>query len=254
MQITFLGTATSQGIPVIGCECNVCLSDNPKDKRLRTSVLISRNDKKYVIDVGPDFRQQMLTTGTQDLDAVLLTHEHNDHVIGLDDLRPFIFKNKEKMAIYGLPRVLDEIKERFSYAFKPQAYPGAPSFDLRPIDESADVIIDDLPITPIRIEHGRLPILGFRINDFAYLTDMKSINQKEKSKLGNLEILVIDSLRKETHHSHLSLEESLDLIRELEPKQAFLIHLSHLMGRHDDLEKELPEGVSIAYDGMVLEI
>jgi len=211
-------------------------------------------DKNYVIDVGPDFRQQMLASGNEDLHAVLLTHEHNDHVIGLDDLRPFIFKSKKEMTIYGLPRVLDEIKERFNYAFKPQAYPGAPSFELKPIDESAEVIIDDLTIIPVRIEHGKLPILGFRIKDFAYLTDMKSIMQAEKNKLKNLDVLVIDSLRKETHHSHLSLQESLNFIKEFRPKQAYLIHLSHRMGKHEDIEKDLPSGVSIAYDGLVLDI
>lgn len=254
MQITFLGTGTSQGIPVIGCTCDVCTSFDHKDKRLRTSVMISENGKNYVIDVGPDFRQQMLTTGIDTLEAVLLTHEHNDHVIGLDDLRPFIFRSRKRMSIYGLERVLEEIKERFKYAFVKQPYPGAPSFELVNIDESKDLEIGALRITPVRVEHGPLPILGYRIKDFAYLTDVKSILDEEKEKLHNLDVLVLDALHRTPHHSHLSLEESLDLIQELKPKKAYLIHLSHRMGKHQDIANELPKDVFITYDGLIINV
>lgn len=252
MEIKFLGTGTSQGIPVIACDCPVCKSSDGKDKRLRTSILISRGNKNYLIDVGPDFRQQMLTHGITTIESVWITHEHNDHMIGLDDLRPFIFRMKKKMRLYGLKRVLDEIKSRFQYAFEYNPYPGAPSFELQVVHPDENERIDDFEMIPIRVEHGPLPILGFRIGDFAYLTDVKTILPNEMKKLEGLDTLVISALRRREHHSHMSLDEALSMIEALGPKQAYLTHLSHKMGLHRDVTTELPTNVHLAFDGLTL--
>lgn len=253
MKIRFLGTGTSQGIPVIGCHCEVCTSVNPKDRRLRSSVLLTKNQKNYIIDVGPDFRQQMLEGKIEELAGVFLTHEHNDHVIGLDDVRPFIFRQKKEMPIYGLPRVLDEIKDRFSYAFKANAYPGAPRFELNPIHESEKLRMEEFEIEAIPVFHGTLPILGFRIDDFAYLTDVKSIPQLSKQKLQDLDVLVLSALRREQpHHSHLTLEEAIELVNELKPKRTYLMHMGHRMGLHDEVNSILPDYIDLAYDGLVI--
>lgn len=250
MQITFLGTGTSQGIPVLGCPCKVCTSSDTKDKRLRCSILITHEKKNYVIDVGPDFRTQMLKENVTDLESVLLTHEHNDHIIGLDDLRPYIFKSKKEMQIFGMPRVLDEIRERFKYAFVPQPYPGAPKFVLQGIEAGTSFSLDNLLVEPIKVHHGSLEILGFKIGNFAYLTDVKSLPDETIEKIRGIEHLVISSLRKgKPHHSHLVLEETIELIRELKPVNAYLTHLSHRMGKHEEISKELPKGTKIAYDG-----
>ena len=250
MKLKFLGTGTSQGVPVIGSKHPVCLSNNPKDKRLRTSALITTDTgNKILIDCGPDFRQQMLNNNEDSLNAVLITHEHNDHIIGLDDLRPLIFKNASDMPIYCSERVADEIQKRFPYAFSDDIYPGAPSVELNIIKKSFNVL--DAEIIPINIIHGKLPILGYKIKNLAYITDASAIPKEEKEKLKNLDVLIINCLRKAPkHHSHFTLPEVISLVEELKPKTAYLTHISHTLGFYDDVEKELPAAMHLAYDGL----
>lgn len=253
MKLKFLGTGTSQGIPVIGSTHPVCLSHNPKDKRLRTSALITTDvGRKILIDCGPDFRQQMLTYGEQTIDAVLITHEHNDHVIGLDDLRPIIFKNGKEMPLFCLKRVGYEVKNRFPYAFADEKYPGIPAFDLRTI--SSDFTVEGQKIIPIEVMHGKIPIYGYRINSLAYITDASAINDSEMDKLKNLDVLIINALRKEhPHPTHFILPETLEIIEKLQPKMSYIIHISHNLGFHDEVELELPENVHLAYDGLEID-
>lgn len=253
MKITFLGTGTSQGIPVIGCECPVCQSTNEKDKRLRTSIMVETNEKTIVIDTGPDFRQQMLRAKVKKVDAVLLTHEHNDHVIGLDDVRPFNFRYEMDMPVYGEQRVLDSVKSRFDYIFSSN-YPGLPRVLLHPISKANAFQLFNIPIVPIEVLHYKLPVLGYRFGKFTYITDIKTISETELEKVKGTEILVLGALQKQQHLSHLTLDEALSLIERIQPKQAFLLHLSHRMGQHDEVEKELPSNVRIAYDGLTLEV
>lgn len=254
MLLKFLGTGTSQGIPVIGSHHPVCLSNNQKDKRLRTSALITSNSgKKILIDCGPDFRQQMLMNHEEHIDAVLITHEHNDHIIGLDDLRPLIFKNKSSMPIHCNSRVAVEIKDRFPYAFSEQKYPGAPSFDLHEIEDNFK-LFDEVEVQPIDIIHSEINILGFKFKDLAYITDASKISEQEKEKLKNLDFFIINCLRKtEPHHSHFILPQVLALVDELKPKKTYLIHISHHLGFHDEVENELPDNVHLAYDGLEIE-
>ncbi|MEO1263745.1 MAG: MBL fold metallo-hydrolase [Bacteroidota bacterium] len=254
LQIKFLGTGTSQGVPVIGCHCQVCLSENKKDKRLRTSVLIRKGDKTIVVDIGPDFRQQMLRAGVQDLDAVLITHEHNDHVAGLDDIRPFNFKYWKDMPVFAAERVQMQLKKRFSYVFSENPYPGAPMIQLNAIEKDQGFTAAGISILPIEVMHGSLPVLGFRIDDFVYLTDVKTISMEEKRKAKHAKVLVLSALHRKAHHSHLSLNQAIELIGELAPERAFLTHLSHQMGLHEKVSELLPENVSIAYDGLELEV
>lgn len=253
MKIKFLGTGTSQGVPIIGIDHPVCFSENPKDKRLRCSALITTDEnKKILIDCGPDFRQQMLNNEENKVDAVLLTHEHNDHMIGLDDLRPIIFQNEKNMPIYCLKRTGEDIKKRFPYAFADEKYPGAPSFDLHFIKDNFEV--ENTLITPINIIHSKLPILGFKLKNLAYITDASAIPEKELEKVKKLDILIINCLRKEKpHHSHFILPDILDLVEKLKPKQTYLTHMSHLIGFHDETEKELPNHIHLAYDGLEIE-
>jgi phosphoribosyl 1,2-cyclic phosphate phosphodiesterase len=252
LKVTFLGTGTSQGVPVIACKCDVCLSGNHKDKRLRTSALIEVDGKRFLIDIGPDFRQQMLSAGVDNIDAVLLTHEHHDHVGGLDDVRAFNFINKAPVDFYADIRVLEYLQSTFSYAFGENKYPGAPNINLHEIDDDI-FTIDDVRFTRIKGFHYRLPISGFRVGDFAYLTDFNYISDEEKEKLFGVKYLVINALRKQKHISHFSLPESLKLIKEISPKKAYLTHLSHQMGLHDEVSKILPDNVEIAYDGLVID-
>lgn len=253
MKLKFLGTGTSQGIPIIGSSHPVCLSNDPRDKRLRCSALITTdNHHKILIDCGPDFRQQMLVNQETNIDAILITHEHNDHIIGLDDLRPIIFRNKKDTPIYCLDRTAKEIMLRFPYAFSEIKYPGAPSFELNIINNA--FTIENIEITPINVLHNQLPILGFKIKNLAYLTDTSYIPDKEINKLLNLDILIINCLRKEEHHpSHFILPDVLKVIKDLKPKQAYLTHLSHLIGFHEETEKELPSNIHLAYDGLEIE-
>jgi len=253
MEITFLGTGTSQGVPVIGCNCDVCLSHNPKDKRLRSSVLINVDGNTLVIDTGPDFRQQMLRENVKKLDAVLFTHSHKDHTAGLDDIRSYNFRSKKPMEVFCSNDVLDALKMEFSYIFADFKYPGVPKVNINLIDESI-FNFNNISITPIRALHHKLPVNGFRIKGFVYLTDISEISQEEKKKILNADIIVLDSLRKEPHLSHLCLQESIDLIKEVNPKRAYLIHISHLMGLHDEVNSEIPSNISLAYDGLKITI
>lgn len=252
MKLKFLGTGTSQGVPVIGCSCEVCLSTDKKDTRFRSSVLITaENGKKILIDCGPDFRQQMLQNNEGQIDAVLLTHEHNDHVIGLDDLRPLIFKNKMEMPLFSLKRVGEEVKSRFSYAFADEKYPGAPSFVLNEITGAFTLF--DTKIVPINILHGQLEIAGFKFKDLAYITDASFISAVEKEKLKDLDVLILNCIRKEKPHpAHYILEDIIKLNDELKPKILYLTHISHHFGLHAREEMLLPKNIHLAYDGLEL--
>jgi len=252
MKITFLGTGTSQGVPVIACKCNVCQSTNSKDKRLRTSILINYNDKNIVIDTGPDFRQQMLLNNVQKLDAVLFTHEHKDHIAGLDDIRAFNYQSKQDMPIYATNQVQIGLKKEFHYIFADFKYPGIPKVELNTIHNFKTFELFNKTITPIEVMHYKLPVTAYRIDNFSYVTDANFISDSEKEKLKGTEILVINALRKEDHISHFTLQQALDLIAEIKPKQAYLTHISHLLGLHDEVSLELPENVNIAYDGLVI--
>ena len=254
IKITILGTGTSQGIPTIGCDCSVCLSDDPRDKRLRVAVHIQAKGKNIIIDVGPDFRQQMLRANIREIDAILLTHEHNDHIIGLDDIRPFIFRMERAMPIYSSARVAKELKVRFAYAFDPNPYPGAPSFELINTDERSHFTIDNLRVDIIHYLHGKLPVQGYRVGNFAYLTDIKTLPEASLEQLFGLEVLIISALHQNPHHSHANLQEALDIIESIQPIKAYLTHLSHQMGKHKEVEALLPPNVSIAYDGLELSI
>lgn len=249
MTVTFLGTGTSQGIPVIGCSCKVCRSLDFRDKRLRTSVHIAVNDLSLVIDTGPDFRQQMLREGIHSLDAILYTHEHKDHTAGLDDIRPFNFRQKRDMPIYGRQQVIDQIKTEFAYAFSEKKYPGVPQITTH-IITSEPFQLNGLTIEPVEVFHYKLPVFGFRIHNFTYITDASYIGPEEKEKIKNSEVLVLNALQKEEHISHFTLEEALALIDELKPKKAYLTHISHRLGLHNEISKELPDHVELAYDGL----
>ena len=253
MEITFLGTGTSQGVPVIGCNCDVCLSHNLKDKRLRSSVLINVDGNTLVIDTGPDFRQQMLRENVKKLDAILFTHSHKDHTAGLDDIRSYNFRSKKPMEVFCSNDVLSSLKMEFSYIFADFKYPGVPKVNINLIDESI-FNFNNISITPIKALHHKLPVHGFRIKDFVYLTDISEISQEEKKKILNADIIVLDSLRKEPHLSHLCLQQSIDLIKEVNPKRAYLIHISHLMGLHDEINSEIPSNISLSYDGLKITI
>jgi len=254
LKITFLGTGTSQGVPVIGCDCQVCQSNDFRDKRLRTSAMVEWKGRTIIIDAGPDFRQQLLRAKVTDVDAILITHEHNDHVIGMDDVRPLNFKHQKSMRVYAEERVQKELKERFDYVFVENPYPGAPRLTLAAIKEGENIFIDNLNIQPIRVWHGNLPVFGFRFGDFTYLTDVNKIEEKELAKVKGTKILALDALHHSTHHSHFNLEEALALIEKLQPEQAYLIHVSHRMGLAEKVNAILPENVQLAYDGLWLEV
>lgn len=253
MKITFLGTGTSQGIPVIGSNHPICLSKDKRDKRLRVSILIEWDDFVYVVDCGPDFRYQMLRANVTKINGVLFTHEHADHVAGLDDLRPFSFQ-LGSVPIYAQKRVMDDLAYRFEYVFNDKnKYPGAPSVQQNVI-ENKEFKLHNLSFLPIEVNHGLLKIFGYRFNNVAYLTDVKTIDYKEKDKLKNLDILIINAIRYKPHYSHLNLDEALKLIEELQPKKTYLTHISHHLGFHAEVEKILPENVFLAYDELVLEL
>jgi phosphoribosyl 1,2-cyclic phosphate phosphodiesterase len=251
VKITFLGTGTSQGVPVIACDCNTCLSSDQHDKRLRTSLLLETEDTTLVIDAGPDFRQQMLREHVTRLDAILLTHEHKDHIAGLDDVRAFNYKSQDAIDIYCEGRVQKVIKKDYSYVFSEYQYPGIPKMRLNSIPEHA-FTIKKIQIVPIRVFHYRLPVYGFRIGNFAYITDANYIPEESKEKLYGVKYMVINALRKEKHISHFSLREAVDFIREISPKKAYITHISHQMGLHKEISKELPSEIILGYDGLSL--
>ena len=251
MKFTFLGTGTSQGIPVIGSNHPVCLSDNPKDTRLRTSALIQWNDKNIVIDCGPDFRAQMLNSGCDRVDAIFFTHEHNDHVSGLDDIRPFYFR-QGNIPIYASERVLGALNKRFDYIFNKEGnIPGTPNVLTNIVKDN--FIFNKHEVILLNAFHGNLPIHGFRFDNLAYFTDVKTIDQDQYLKLKDLDVLIINALRIEEHYSHLNLNGALEIISKIKPKRAYLTHISHKLGFHNDVEKNLPENVFLAYDGLQVE-
>ncbi|MDA0176689.1 MBL fold metallo-hydrolase [Mesoflavibacter profundi] len=253
MKITFLGTGTSQGIPIIGSDHPVCLSKNPKDKRLRVSVLIQWDNYSYVIDCGPDFRQQMLRADVKSIDGILFTHEHADHTAGLDDIRPFFFRQGD-IPIYAHKRVVDQLKQRFAYIFETEnKYPGAPNLEVNLV-KNQPFKLENLEVIPIEVYHHKLQVFGYRFNNFAYLTDVKTIPDAELEKLKNLDVLVINALREQPHISHLNLEEALQIVSILQPKKTYFTHISHLLGFHDEVEKNLPENVFLAYDQLQITI
>lgn len=252
MKITFLGTGTSTGNPEIGCKCEVCTSVNPKDRRLRASVLINIDDKQLMIDCGPDFREQILPFEFRKMDGILITHEHYDHVGGLDDLRPFC--RFGAVDLYAEEDVIEKLQSRIPYCFTNSFQKGIPSFKTHVITPDKLFSIGEVIIQPIRVMHAKLPIVGYRIGRFAYLTDLKYINENEFYKLENLDILVIDALRHTEHISHETLEDALSNIKRISPKNAYLTHMSHEIGLHDKIQRTLPENVYLSYDGLEIEI
>lgn len=254
MKVYFLGTGTSQGIPIIGSNHPVCLSTDLKDKRLRVSVWIHWENNSFVIDCGPDFRQQMLVSGCQKVDGILYTHEHSDHTAGLDDIRPFNFKQGE-IPIYAHQRVIDNLKLRFDYVFKTEnRYPGAPSVKTVEVVNNRPFVIGNKTAIPVKVMHGDLPVFGYRIDDFAYLTDVKTVDESEMDKLKNLKVLVVNALRETPHNTHFNLQEALDFIDLVQPEKAYLTHISHLMGFHEEVQKKLPKNVYLAYDNLEITI
>jgi len=254
LKVYFLGTGTSQGIPVIGSHHSVCLSDNPKDKRLRVAIWISWEDFSFVIDCGPDFRQQMLVSKCQKVDGILFTHEHSDHTAGIDDIRPFNYK-QGVMPIFAHKRVIENLNKRFDYIFQTEnKYPGAPSVSINEVINNQPFSIGNKTVIPIDGMHGNLQVFGYRIDDFAYLTDIKTVENSEIEKLKGLKVLVINSLRDEPHHSHFNLEEALNFIHLLQPEKTYLTHISHLLGFHDEVQQKLPKNVFLAYDNLEITI
>jgi|TARA_B100001093_G_C26568179_1_gene901712 phosphoribosyl 1,2-cyclic phosphate phosphodiesterase len=249
-KITFLGTGTSQGIPIIGSRHPVCLSQNLKDKRLRSSVLVQWKNYNYIIDCGPDFRQQMLKNNCRHIDGIMFTHEHADHTSGLDDIRPYFFRQGD-IPIYGTQQVLENLNHRFGYILNSQnKYPGAPNVKVQIISKNNNFSIGNQIVTPVEVMHNSLSVMGYRIGEFSYLTDVKYINADQMEKVKNSEVLVLNALRIESHPTHLNLEEALGLVEELKPKKAYFTHISHHLGFHDEVSKMLPKNVHLAYDNL----
>ncbi|WP_143961771.1 MBL fold metallo-hydrolase [Litoribacter populi] len=253
MRITFLGTGTSQGVPVIGCHCEVCSSLDFRDKRLRTSVHLDVDGKSIVIDTGPDFRQQMLREDIRDVDAVIFTHEHKDHTAGLDDIRPFNFMHQRDMPIFGRYQVLEQIKREFSYIFENHSYPGVPK--VQPVEITNEPFLaEGVPIIPIDVLHYKLPVFGFRVKDFTYITDANSITKEEIEKIKGSKVLVLNALRLKDHISHFTLEQAIEMVEKIQPEQAYFTHISHQLGTHSKVEKLLPPHIRLAFDGLKIEI
>ncbi|OAB78142.1 MBL fold metallo-hydrolase [Cochleicola gelatinilyticus] len=254
LKVTFLGTGTSQGIPIIGSDHPVCLSTNPKDKRLRVSVLLEWDDTHIVIDCGPDFRQQMLREKCKKIDGILLTHEHSDHTAGLDDIRPFYFR-QGNIPFYASQRVFNSLHDRFGYIFQIEnKYPGAPTIEEHVIDKETPFNLFGKKVIPVEAFHNKLSVLGFNIDDFVYLTDVKSMETTEIEKIKGCAVLVVNALREAPHPSHFNLDEALAFIEKVNPGKAYLTHISHLLGFHDEVSKKLPKRVHLAYDGLQLVI
>lgn len=254
MEVTFLGTGTSQGIPVIASDHPVCKSEDPKDKRLRVSVMVSWNRHNYIVDCGPDFRQQMLANNVQHIEGILFTHEHADHIMGMDDIRPFFFRQGD-IPIYAHKRVLRSLQVKFDYIFATEdRYPGAPAVDAREVVNGKPILLNGLEVIPVSARHNRLQVFGYRFGDFAYLTDVSAIEEQEVAKLHGVKVLVVNALRKEPHHSHFNLEEALSFVREVNPERAYFTHISAHMGFHEEVQKELPPNIYLAYDNLKINI
>ncbi len=253
IQARFLGTGTSQGIPMIACTCEVCRSTDPCDQRLRVSMHIETEGKSFIIDTGPDFRQQILRAGIQRVDAVLYTHEHKDHTAGMDDIRGFNYAQKSSIPLYAQAPVIEQLKREFAYAFGEDKYPGVPEIEVHKI-ENQPFTIAGVTIIPILVKHYFLDVLGFRFGDFTYITDANFISDEELEKVKGSKVLVINALRKTTHISHFTLDEALEVIEKIKPEKAYITHISHMMGLHAVVEKELPAHVHLAYDGLTLAI
>ncbi len=253
MTVTFLGTGTSQGVPIIACDCEVCSSMDIKDKRLRSSILIESDEAKVVIDSGPDFRYQILREKLKTLDAVVFTHEHKDHIAGLDEVKSFNFFNKMRMPVYATERVQQALKREFAYIFSDDKYPGIPEIDLYTINDKP-FSVKDITLLPIDVMHFKMPVKSYRINDFTYITDANFISESEKEKIKGSKIIVVNALRREEHVSHFTLQQAIDLMIELKPEKAYLTHISHQLGLHQVVSKELPSFIELAYDGLKITI
>ena len=249
IKATILGSGTSQGVPLIACSCLVCNSNNDKDKRLRSSIKIEVENKTFVIDSGPDFRQQMLRSKTKQLNALIFTHEHKDHIAGMDDIRAFNYVNKSAIDVYATDRVEEALKREYAYIFSDEKYPGIPEINLINI-ENKPFFVQDIEVIPIQVYHYKLPVLGFRFGDFTYITDANFINDAEKEKIKGSKVLIVNALRREQHISHFTLEEAIALGKELQVPQIYFTHISHQLGLHNEVEKELPSGFHLAYDGL----
>jgi len=252
IELELTGTATSQGVPVIGCHCAACKSTDPRDNRLRNSAVLRVGDARLAIDAGPDFRTQMLRSGVERLDGILVTHEHNDHTAGIDDVRPYCFMQQTDMPVYCLPRVAEEIKQRFAYTFSD--YPGVPKLDIREVAFGNCVEIGDVKVRLLEVSHGQLPIIGLRVNDLAYLTDVKTLPEASLEQLRGLDTLVLSCLNDRGTHSHLSVDEALAYVELLQPRTTVLFHLSHRLGAHHEFQARLPRGIRVGYDGMRLRV
>ena len=255
MEITFLGTGTSSGVPMIGCTCPVCRSLDPRDQRLRSAVHIAAGGRSLVVDAGPDFRQQMLRARVQTLDALLFTHEHKDHTAGLDDVRAYNFRQRQALPVFAELRVLEQLQREFAYVFAAHKYPGVPQLTLHPIErDDAPFGVLGLPVQPLRALHHKLPVLGFRFGNFAYLTDANHIGPETMQQLRGADVIVLNALRREPHISHFTLAQAVEILEELQPKRAFLTHISHQLGSHREVENELPPWLRLAYDGLKITV
>jgi phosphoribosyl 1,2-cyclic phosphate phosphodiesterase len=254
LTITFLGTGTSSGVPMIACDCPVCTSTDKKDNRLRSSIMVQSATTTLVVDIGPDFRYQMLRAKVKQLDAILLTHSHKDHLGGLDDVRAFNFFSHQPMQLFATEPTQEAIVREIPYAFYEARYPGLPEVKLNTVNAAFPFIVGDIPVTPILVWHLKMPVLGFRFGAFTYITDANRIDEEEKEKIKGSDIVVLNALRKEQHISHFSLSEAIALSQELQIRETYLTHLSHQMGKHEEVSKELPPGIMLAYDGLRLQI
>lgn len=254
MKITILGSGTSQGVPIIACECDVCRSADQKDKRLRCSIMISFNDQNFVIDTGPDFRQQMLRQNVKTLRAIIFTHEHKDHLAGMDDVRAFNYREQRDMEVFCSENVENAIRREFHYIFSENRYPGVPSINIHRIENEPFQLPEGPTLIPIEVMHYKMPVFGYRIGDFTYITDAKTISEAEADKVKGTKILVVNALHRSEHISHFNLKEALDFIEIIKPEKAYLTHISHLFGQHNEIEASLPKNVFVAYDGMEIDL
>jgi len=253
LQITFLGTGTSSGVPMIACDCEVCTSSDPNDSRLRSSILVESPTTSFVIDTTPDFRYQMLRIHNKKLDAVLFTHPHKDHIAGLDDVRAYNYIQKKPMEVYANALTIEALKREYYYVFADETYPGIPQINIHTIDKTS-FMIGDISVIPILVWHLKMPVLGFRMGDFTYITDANRIDEQEKKKIKGSKVLVLNALRKEKHISHFTLKEAVDLATELEVPEVYFTHISHQLGKHEDINKTLPDHIRLAHDGLIIQL